>query len=47
MRNCANWRELALLEQFGGQTGHFAALAGCQGYVPKAALTSKCMYENG
>jgi hypothetical protein len=42
-----NSRELAWLEQFGGQAGHFAALAGSQGHVPKASLTSKGMYQNG
>ena len=39
--------ELAWLEQLGGQAGHFAALAGSQGHVPKASLASKGMYQNG
>ena len=42
-----NWLELAWLEQFSGQAGHFAALAGSQGHVSKASLTSKGMYEHG
>jgi hypothetical protein len=38
---------LTLLEQLGSQAGHFAALAGSQGHVPEASLTSKGMNENG
>ena len=38
---------MAGLQQFGGQAGHCAALAGCKRDVPKAALPRKGMDQHG
>jgi len=35
------------LQQFGGQAGHRASLAGCKRDVPKAALPRECMDQHG
>ena len=35
------------LQQFGGQAGHRASLAGCKRDVPKAALPRKGMNQHG
>ena len=43
----ALWANWVGLQQFGGQAGHGASLAGCKRDVPKAALSRKGMDQYG